>query len=400
MPKFQFKAYTQEGILKEGLVDAKDKEEALKLLQSQNLFVTFLKTQTRRPLFWQKPKLKDIYLFTRQLSYLLKAKTSLDDSIRALSETTGNYYFKYVLIEIYNDLIGGLKFSESLNKFPDLFNSYYVGLIKVGESIGSLDEVLVYLSEHIENQIKFRSRAIQALTYPMIVLVLSLGVMVILFYMVIPQITKIFIENNIPIPKITRIFQAISDGIVKYGFFLLVIFIFFVYYLFEYFKTREGKVFIFKIIENIPVISDLIRNIFVMQFLESFYYLLTGGVSIIESLEIIRDSIGHPLYESAIDQIIEDVRKGKTVGDSLEMFPNLFPKIVVESFKTSEKTGKTTEVAFTILKFFDETTQAQLGSIGEIIQPFLIILLGAGLGMLEASLLIPLLSLTKYVQNF
>jgi len=400
MPKFQFKAYTQEGTLKEGLIEAKDREEALKLLQSQNLFVSFLKTQTKKPLFWQTPKLKDIYLFTRQLSYLLKAKTSLDDSIRALSETTSNYYFKYVLIEIYNDLIGGLKFSEALSKFPDLFNSYYVGLIKVGESIGSLDEVLVYLSDHIENQIKFRSRAIQALTYPMIVLILTLGVMVVLFYMVIPQITKIFIENNIPIPFITKVFQTISDGIIKYGIFVLVILIFFIYYLIEYFKTREGKVFIFKILENTPIASTLVKNIFVMQFLESFYYLLSGGVSMIETLEIIRDSIGHPLYESAIDEIIENVRKGKTVGESLEMFPNLFPKVVIESFKTSEKTGKTGEVIFTILKFFDETTQAQLSSIGEVIQPFLIILLGTGLGILEASLLLPLLSLTRYVQSF
>jgi len=400
MPKFEFKAFTREGKLKEGIISAENKESALEILQEQELLVSYLAEKKPTHYFFKKPKLKDIYLFTKQLSYLLKAKTPLDESIKSLSETTTNSYFRSALIEIYNNLVSGITLSNALSSFPDIFSDYYIGMVKVGESIGSLDEILDYLAGHLNNQIKFRNRIIQASVYPIIVLFLFLGVLIALFYFVIPQIAKMFIENNIPMPTITKIFQSISNLILKFGFFLPIIFISLIYYFSQYLKTREGKLVLFEIVYNLPIFGPLIKNLYSAQFLESFYYLIKGGVPIVEALEIVKTSIAHPFYESALEMIIENVKKGKPLSESMSQFPEIFPSLIIEGMKTSEKTGQLAEITSTIFNFYNETVENQVANLGEALQPILIIILGAGLGLLEASLLIPLLTLTKYVQTF
>ncbi|GIW67143.1 MAG: secretion system protein [Candidatus Parcubacteria bacterium] len=401
MPKFEFKAFTREGKLKEGIISAETKEAALKILQSQELLVTYLSEKKVSFLsFLQKPNLKDLYIFTRQLSYLIKAKNPLDEAIKSLSETTTNYAFRSILIDVHKDLISGVPFSDALGRFPEIFNDYYIGMIKVGESVGSLDEVLDYLAEHLNNQIRFKNRMIQASIYPAIVLVIFIGVMLALFYFVIPQITKMFIENNIPLPTVTKVFQAISDFLLKFGIFALIIFAALIYYFNQYLKTKEGKLTLFKIVNNLPVFGPLVKNLYAAQFLESLYYLVKGGVPMVEALEIIKSSIAHPLYESALEYVIEDVKRGKPLSESLSQFPELFPSLIIEGMKTSEKTGQLAEITKTIYNFYNETVENQVANIGEALQPFLIIIMGIGLGLLEASLLIPLLNLTKYVQTF
>lgn len=401
MPKFEFKAFDQGGLLKEGIVSAANKEHALKILQDQNLLVTYIGEKKIKFFSWtKKPTIKEIYIFTKQLAYLIKAKTPLDEAIKALSESTSNFNFRQSLIEIYNDLISGTPFSLSLSKFPDTFNDYYVGLVKVGEFVGTLDESLNYLASHLEAQMKFKNRVVQALIYPTTVIVLFIGVMIALFYYVIPQISQLFTDNNIPMPFLTLFFTQISSFLTKFGIFILVILIFFIYYLWEYSKTREGKAAAFKIFNGIPLIGPLIKNIYVSQFLESFYYLIRGGVPLVESLEVVKQSITNPLYESALDFIIEDVKRGEALSKSLKRFPELFPAIVVEGFVTAEKSGQVTEITFTILQFYNEILESQVANISESLQPIIIVILGAGLGFLEASLLIPLLNLTKYIQTF
>jgi len=400
--RFEYKAFTQEGTFKRGVISAASKDEALRVLQEQGFFVTYLGEPRSRLLeiFYRKPGLNDIYLFARQLSYLIKAQTPLDEAIQSLSETTQNFFFRDVLIQIYNDLISGVPFSKSLERFPEIFDAYFVGMIKIGETVGTLDETLIYLSKHLENQIKFRNKALQALIYPAIVLAMFIVVMLILFYFVIPQITKMFVENNIPLPTITKIFQLISDFILNFGFFFLIIVGAFFYYLFKYFRTKEGRKVFFDFINYVPILSPLFKNIYTAQFLESLFYLTKGGVPLVEALAIIKDSIAHPAYEYALEYMIEEVKKGKPLSGAMEEFSELFPIIIIQAMRTAEKTGQMTEITYTLLEFYTETVENQFANLGEALQPFLILILGGGLGLLEASLLIPLLNLTKYIQNF
>ena len=399
--KFEFKAFTREGKLKEGIISATSKDEALKILQDQELLVTYLaEKKIELKFFFQKPGLKDLYIFTKQLAYLIKAQTPLDEAIKTLSEITTNSYLRSILIEIYNDLVSGITFSQALNRFPDIFNYFYVGMIKIGESVGSLDEVLDYLAEHLSAQIRLKNKIIQASIYPALVFTLFIVVLVALFYFIVPQIAKLFIENNIPIPFITKVFQLIADFLLRFGPFLFVIIGFLIYFFYEYIRTKEGRSNLFKLIADLPIFGPLFQNIYSTQFLESLYYLLKGGIPIVEALEIIQSSIANSLYESALGYVIEDIKRGTPLSESLRNFPELFSSLIVEGIRTAEKTGQLTEVILTIYSFYNETVENQVANLSEAIQPILIIILGLGLGLLEASLLIPLLNLTKYIQNF
>ena len=399
--KFEFKAFTKDGKLKEGIISAGSKEEAIKILQQQELLITYIaEKKISLKAILQKPTLKDIYVFTKQLAYLLKAKNPLDESIKTLSEITPNPNLRVILMEIYDDLVSGINLSQALSRFPEIFNSYYISMVKVGESVGTLDEILDYLAEHLNNQIKLKSRIIQASIYPLIVFFLFIAVLLVLFYFIMPQIAKLFIENNIPMPFITRVFDNLAKFLLNFGIFFFIILGFLIYYFYEYFRTREGRLAFFKLAFGLPIFGPIAKNTYSAQFLESLYYLLRGGVPIVEALEIIKSSINHPLYESALDYIIEDVKKGNPLSQSLAQFPNLFSQLIVEVIKTSEKTGQLADVILTIYNFYSETLESQIANLGESLQPIFIVLLGAGLGLLEASLLIPLLNLTKYVQTF
>lgn len=400
MPKFEFKAYNREGILKEGVITAKDKSEALRYLHQQELLVTYLVEKKFKFPIFKKVGLKHIYFFSKQLSYLLKAKIPLDQAVKSLSESTVHPHLKSVLIDVYNDLVSGISFSKSLANFPDIFDSYYCGLIKVGEFVGSLDETLDIISNHLYQKMRFHQRTLQAMIYPAIVLILFIVILVLIFYFIVPNITRIFIENNIPLPLITRVLTVVSDFLFKIGPFIIVILASLLYYGFQYFKTREGKTVIFKIVEGIPILGDLVKASYTSQFLESIYHLMKGGVQVVESLEITKSSIGHPIYELALDSIIADVKRGSSLSESMTKFPHVFDNIVIEAFKTGEKTGRLTDVLLTVSNLYLETTENIISTLNELLQPILVVILGIAIGILEAILFIPILNLTKYIQTF
>ena len=398
--KFEFRAFDQTGNYVEGFIEAPNRDAALTRLQSQNLLVTYLKPAHEKIAitFFQRPTKKDLMLFTRQLAYLTRAKVALDEAIKSLSVSTFSKTFRGILIEIYEKVIAGVPFSQALSDFPEVFDPYYIRMIKVGEVSGNLEEVLLYLADHLEYQQRFRNKVIQAMIYPVIVLILFIAVMLVLFYYVIPQITKIFVENEIPLPGITKFFSFLSNILLNY-FFILALAVFGIFYfLWQYFRTEEGKLIGFSLFGKIPIIGPLIKNAYLGQFLESLYYLVRGGVSLVESLEIISQSSDHPLYKKAAHEVGEDVKRGSDLSSGLKRFPELFPSIVVQAVSTGEKSGQLKEMLETMIKYYREDIENRSATLGEALQPVLIIVLGAGLAALELSLLLPLLNLTKAVK--
>ncbi len=399
--KFEYRAYDQTGAYVEGILDASNREEALSRLQAQNLLVTYLKPAHEKLIFTflTRPRKKDLMLFTKQLSYLVRARVPLDEAIKSLATSSFRKEFRGILVEIYEKIISGAPLSQALSDFPEVFDAYYIRMIKVGEVSGKLDETLNYLSDHLEYQLKFRNRIIQALIYPTIVIMLFITVMIVLFYYVIPQITKIFIENNIPLPEITKFFSFVSDILLHYGILLILIFIGFIYFIWNYFRTEEGKLVVWNLFGKLPVIGPLIKNAQLGQFLESLYYLTAGGVSLTESFAIISESADNPIYRKVSYELGELIKKGNDLSFSLKNFPDVFPSIVIQAVATGEKSGQLKEMLEAMIKYYREDVENRSLTLGESLQPILIIFLGAGLAALELSLLLPLLNLTKSVQS-
>lgn len=400
--RFQFRAFDRQGNYIEGIIEAVSREEALEKLQAKELLVSYLKP-ARAPIIFdilQKPKSKDLMLFTRQLSYLIQAKVSLDEAIKSLASSAFSKQFREVLLEIYEKIISGVTFSQALKDFPEVFDAYYIQMVKIGETSGNLTDTLNYLADHLEYQQRFKNRILQALMYPIMVLILFIGVLIALFYFVIPKITDLFVQNDIDIPNITKFFSSLSNILLDYGILLVFVFAGLTYFLTQYLRSDEGKVVSYTIFSKIPIIGSLIQYAYLGQFLESLYYLFSGGISLLESLKIISQSAAHPIYKQVSHELAEMVRNGMDLSEGLKRYPRIFPSIVVQAITTGEKTGQIREMLETMIKYYREEVENRSANLGEALQPILTIVLGAGLAALELSLLLPLLSLTKNIQSF
>ena len=402
MKKFEFRGYDKEGNFKTGTITAVDRESAIKLLHNQNLVVTYIKELSEiKPLItWGKVSLLDLAFFCRALNYLLKSGTSLDEAVKSLANQTSKLNFKRVLEDVYNNIISGLPLSQALEKYPDVFDKSMTRMIRIGEISGNLEEILESLAKHFENQHKLRTKLIQSMYYPIIVILIFFVIIFVLFFNVIPKIANLFKENNLTLPLITQYFVDISQFLINNGIYLLLFLIFLIYALFEYFRTEEGKLLLYNFLGNLPFFGPLLKEIQILNFLESFSYLIKGGLPIAEALKIVGESTSNPYYRSAIMFIAEETEKGKPIDLSISNFPDLFPGLVRQAFATGEKTGNLYNSLITISEYYTADLENKTNALNEAIQPILVVILAIGLIFVEASLIIPITQLAKSLSTY
>ncbi|GIW65947.1 MAG: general secretion pathway protein GspF [Candidatus Parcubacteria bacterium] len=399
--KFEFRGFDQDGNFKTGILEAQSQEQAVLLLQNQGIVVTYISKPSisKIQLFFNKISLLDLAFFCKSLNFLLKSKTEIDESIKSLSYQVNKQFFKNILEDIYQQIISGISLSEALNKYPNVFPNSMVKLIKIGELSGNLEEVFKNLSEYFEEQHKLFSKVIQSLYYPAIVILIFITTIIFLFFNVIPQISNIFIENNIELPKITKNLLSVSTFVVNYWYYILIGIIIFIYSLIEFLKTDDGKLFLYNMFVNFPIIGSLLKEIYIVSFIQSLIFLIKGGITISESLEIVSQSINNPYYKNAIKYLSDETQKGKQISESIKIFPDLFPPFVVQGFITGEKTGELTNSLTSILEYYKIDINNKVNNLGETIQPIIIIVLAIGLIFIEASLIIPISELTKSISQ-
>jgi type IV pilus assembly protein PilC len=402
MKKFEFRGFDKEGNFKVGIIEAVDKESAIKILHNQNLVVTYIKELSElKPLItWGKVSLLDLAFFYRALNYLLKAGTSLDEAIKSLASQTNKLSFKRVLEDVYNNIISGLPLSQSLEKHSNIFEKSATRLIRIGELSGNLEEVLENLAKHYENQHKFRTKLIQSMYYPAMVLLIFLVTMFVLFFNVIPKIANLFKENNLTLPLVTQYFVMVSEFLVHNGVYVLLFLIFLIYVIIEYFKSEEGKLFLYNFLANMPVFGVLLKEIQILNILESISYLIKGGLPISESLKIVGESITNPYYKSAILFIAEETEKGKPISLSISNFPDLFSGLVQQAFATGERTGNLYNSLITIIDYYTADVENRTNNLAEAIQPLMVIILAVGLVFVEMSLLLPISQLARSLTTY
>lgn len=395
--RFEFRGFDQEGNFKSGIISAKDRDTAISVLQNQGILVTYIK-----PISEIKPLLilggvsyLDLAFFCRALKFLLKSGVSLDESLKALAQQVSKPQFRRIIEEIYESVLAGLPFSQALEKFSDIFEKTMVRLIRIGEISGNLEEILDNLANHYENQNKLRNKIIGAMIYPALVLLIFLVTMFVLFTQVIPKIAGIFEENNLELPTFTKYMALVSNFLLNYGIYVLLFVIFLIYVLIQYLKTEEGKLFIYNLLASFPLFGPLLQEINNLSILESLTFLIKGGLPIAESLKIVSESMTNPYYKNALEFIAEETSKGKSIGDSIKNFPDLFTPLVIQAFYTGEKTGNLYNVLNIIKEHLSTNIEFKISNISEYIQPFIIIILAIGLVVLELSLILPIQQLSR-----
>jgi len=399
--KFKYNARTPEGQLQAGLVEAFNREAAANILSGHSLFILSLEEAKRGRWydkllnFLNRVKIKDLMIFTRQFATLMESKVPLGNSLRALYKQTRSPVLKEAVFEIFSDIDAGLSLSQSLERQRKFFSEFYISMIRSAEITGRLEEAMIFLADYLDKEVIWRSRVHNAMIYPSVLVGLFLIVAGIMLTTVFPQIEPIFKETNVSLPLITQIFLASGNFIIKWWWAVVLISILLVFLIIDYFQSREGKAVLAELIIKAPVFGNLFKKMYVARFAESTSVLIKGGIPITQAIEISGHAIGNIIYRDILHEVAEGVRAGELLSGVLSQNEYYFPSLVGQMVAIGEGTGRLDEILSRISVFYTREVDDLLSNLTELIQPVLVAVIGVFVGLLFASILIPIYNLAQ-----
>ena len=400
--KLRYKAYTQDGKILRGLIEAGDVSEAASYLRDKDI-VPIQITRDKDSFiyrvlpFFNKTNSSDLILFTRQLSSMLTSGLTLDRSLQILKDQIENQAMIEVVTGIINDVEEGKSFSSAISKHPATFSPIYISLIKAGESSGLLDKVLLRLADNLEKDRKLKSTVKGALMYPAIVVALMLVVIVIMMIFVIPQLSILYQNLGVPLPLPTKIVIGLSRFIGGFWFLILAALAFIVFLYRRWVKTEEGQLIFDNLVLKLPIFGQLIKQTILTEFSRTFGLLVGTGTLVVPSLLETADITGNIHYKNAIKDVSRQVEKGVTIGDALSSY-TLFPPILVQLVKVGEQTGKIDETLARASDYFESEVNQTVKTLTTALEPFIMIVLGIGVAFLIVSVITPIYSLISGLQ--
>ncbi|MDP2934740.1 MAG: type II secretion system F family protein [bacterium] len=394
--KFNYQARTKEGETQTGMVEAGSREAAIETLQRHDLVVIFLEELSEMPLYtrslkiFQRIKPKEITIFYRQLAILFEASVSPLDALRILAEQTNNQLFKDLIFEVEQDVRGGETLSHAMSKRPKVFSPFYVNVVRAGEATGKLHEVLRYLADHAEREYNLTFKVRGAFTYPIAILSLFVVVGTLMMIFVVPQLTSMLEELGTELPITTKILIGASELMKSFWWLLAIILGGSVFGIIRATKTEKGRRIIDILKLKIPVFKGLFQKIYLARFSENFKTLLVGGIPILQALDITSTVIGNSVYEKIIQEAKDRVRVGKTIASAFSGYPKQFTPMLTQMVAVGEKTAALEPILDKVAMFYQQEVDRMVSNMTQLIEPMMILVLGAGVGFLVASILMPI----------
>ena len=402
MPNFEYTAVTKEGKSVSGSVEASTKETLVETLHRQGLRPLLVKQKSNKgTLSFGKPKvkLKDLVMFTRQLSTMVSAGVPLTRSLVTLQTQTDNSYFKTVIGGITKDVEGGMTIGDSMAKYPNVFSEVYVNMVKAGEAGGILDEILKRLASQVEQEASMHKKIKSAMTYPVVIGTIAVFAFFGLMIFVMPKMAKIIKDlggPNAKLPVYSQFLLDMSGYMQKYAVPMFIIIGVVIYSIRRYIKTPKGKYKFHLLMLRTPIIKDILVKIAVARFARTFASLMSAGVSVLDALEVTGGAMGNKVLERDLQEAAKDVKNGKPLSEPIAA-SKYFPPIVSQMLAVGEETGQVDTILIKIADFYEEEVTTVIDGIASIIEPVMIILIGAMVGVIAASVMGPISSLSKNI---
>lgn len=392
---FNYEAISNTGEKKSGTVDASSKDSAIMAIQRRGLIVVSLsesgekKSILQLTFFEKGVAMKDIVIMSRQISTLFEAQVSALKAFNLLATNTENKALVKVLTAVSDDISSGVSISGALAKHPEAFSNFYVNMVKAGEESGKLTQTFAYLAEYLDRQYQLTSKTKNALIYPAFVIIVFILVMIMMFVFIVPRLASIIKESGQEVPITTKIVLGISDFLVHYGFFLLILVAIGVVYLFRLGRSKSGKMYMDKMKLSIPVMKNIYTKLYLSRISDNMDTMLSSGIPIVRAIELTGDVVGNKLYESILKDVTEQVKSGSSFSDALSRYPQI-PAIMSGMVKVGEETGSIGNILKTLGKFYSREVNDAVDTLVGLIEPLMIVGLGLGVGLLLTSVLMPI----------
>ena len=405
MAVFEYRALNAQGRQTKGLIDADSARAARAKLKSQGVFPTSISESKAQQVSsggkrlnfeFQKSgvSISQLSVMTRQLATLVAAGMPLVESLKALGDQIDHLRLKRVLAEVTDRVNEGTSLADAMRGYPKIFPRLYVNMVASGEVSGNLDLVLERLADLLEAQAALKRKVTAAMTYPIMMIVLCCGVLVLLLAYVVPEITAIFDDQGMVLPLPTQIVITLSDILQSYWWLLLISIVLIVGGVRRYIETSAGRRKLDQLRLRLPIIGPLTMKLAVSRFARNLGTMLSSGIELLTALSIVKNIVSNVILEEGIDDAIVGVREGKSLAGELNKAEH-YPRLLVHMVAIGEKTGQLEPMLLRAANSYESEVNAVISGLTSILEPILIIFLAGIVGGILASIMLPMLEMSS-----
>jgi len=403
MPIYVWEGINAAGEKIKGELNAVDDATAKAMLQKKRINVTKLKPKPKDiseyiPFLAPKVKQTDVVIFTRQMSTLIDSGLPLIQGLDALARQQENPKFAEILTQIKTDVETGSTFAEALKKHPKLFDRLYTNMVAAGEMGGVLDSVMARLAAYMEKAQRLKRKVKGAMTYPAIVLGISITVVSIILIFVIPIFEKMFKEFGHALPAPTQMVIDVSNFVKSYILLILLLLGGLVFLFKKYYSTEKGRTQVDRLLLRAPIFGPLLRKVAVAKLTRTLGTLIVSGVPIIEALNVAAGTAGNKIVENAIIKVKTSVTEGKTIAQPLEE-SGIFPAMVIQMISVGETSGALDKMLTKVADFYDEEVDTAVDALTSMIEPLMIVFLGGTIGTIIIAMYLPIFKMAGAVSG-
>jgi len=398
MRLFRYRVKTNTGENSTGVMEAMDEKQAAAVLRSKGFLVTSLSPADEMNLeaifsSFSKPKAEEITNFTRQMSTMIASGLPLVDALKLLKEQS-NPPFRQVVEKILSEVEGGSTLADAMSATGNVFSSVYIALVRAGETAGVLDNVLRKLADNLEKQREFVSKTKGAMVYPAIVFIGMIVIVVLMMVLVVPKLTAMYKDFGAELPGPTKVLMSISGFFVNQWYVVATVVIVSVVAFRNWVKTEVGALIFEQLIFRIPIYGRLKKDLILTEFARTISVLLSAGISILDALNIVSDTLGSKIFGAQVKQTALYVEKGVPLSDAIARIEE-FPKILAQMISVGEETGKLDEVLAKLAAYYETESETKVKALTTAIEPLIMVMMGVGVGFLVIAVIMPIYNLTS-----
>lgn len=407
---FRYRALDKENNSREGLVEAPDKREAVEKIKRMGLrpvevekrgngfsLKGILHRLDAIELTPEKVDLKEMYLFCRQFSSLLRSGIPIINSLKLLSGRVKNEALQDALTESASDIEEGRSLSDAFRKHPVVFSDYFIHLVESGEAGGFLDQTLINLAQHYKNHYKKKQQVASSLRYPLITLFAAVVIVILLMVKVIPSFAAAFSNLDIELPLPTRVLLIASGFLSANWVWLLLGIIIVIIGLYRFYKTGRGKYLFHLLLLKIPVVKGFVRENSLITFAENLSLLEKSGVDFLQSMKIVNNNIGNLVLKERLKEARELINDGINISSALGR-QAIFPDIALQMIRVGEETGELATKLDNIVDFYREEVEEKFERLVSLIEPVMIVFLTLLIGGIVASVILPIFRMSQNIR--
>ncbi len=405
MSKYLYTAKNVSGTPRSGEMDAVNERDLAKQLRGDGFIVTSIEhVENKEKKIHIKimdrlsgVSLKDKLFFTRNLSVMISSGLTIARSLSNLSVQTQNKHFRAVLEDIYKDVQKGVTFSDSLAKYPAIFNDLFVNMVRVGEIGGTLDESLNIITVQMEKEHELKSKVRGAMIYPAVIVFAMMIVGVIMLTYILPQILGVFGDMEVELPATTQFVIKLSDALQNHYILITVGLFGIVVGMKVLTSTDIGKKIISFVLLKLPIIKNIVIKVNCARFARIYSSLLHSGVSVVDALNIVANTLTNTFFKDAIMESRSKIQRGVNLSSVISEYPKIFPVIFAQMIKVGEETGKTEDMMGKLAEFYEEEVNQITKNLSSIIEPVLMLVIGAAVGFFAVAMLTPMYSVLENI---